>query len=99
MIASYVDPQGEERAFDIGCVDDFRLLLAEACTSVLLEHENGSSLAFSGNAGVTFLVWTDPVQFVYSWKGPTADGLACVRAYVETGWPTAEHVRFTHDGI
>ncbi|MFL6172580.1 MAG: hypothetical protein ACJ716_06770 [Marmoricola sp.] len=98
MIASYVDPQGEEHGFDVGCLDDFQALLAEACTAVLLEHENGSSLAFSGSAAVTVLVWTDPVRYVYSWQGPTGDALSCVRAYVETGWPTSEQVRFTHDG-
>ena len=97
-MASYVDPQGDEHAFDVGCLDDFQSLLDEAGTSVLLEHENGSSLAFSGNAAMTFLVWTDPVRYVYSWHGATTDALTCVSAYVETGWPTSEQVRFTHDG-
>jgi len=98
VIASYVDPQGHERAFDIGCLGDFQSLLAEACTSVLLEHENGSSLAFSSSGPSAFLVWTDPLHYVYSWQGPAADALASVRAYVESGWPTAGSVRFTHDG-
>ena len=98
MIASFVDADGTERAFDIGCLGDFQSLLAEAGTSVLLEHENGSSLAFSASPEDAFLVWTDPMHYVYSWHGVAADALDCVRAYVETGWPSAERVRFTHDG-
>lgn len=98
MIASYVGPEGEERAFDVSCLGDFNALVAEACASVLLEHENGSSLAFSGKASAAFLVWTDPLRFVYSWHGPVEDALECVRAYLETGWPTSDQVQFTHDG-
>jgi hypothetical protein len=98
VIASYVDPEGEEHAFDIGCLGDFQSLVAEACASVLLEHENGSSLAFSNGGPLACLVWTDPLRYVYSWQGPAADALECVRVYVETGWPTGENVRFTHDG-
>ena len=98
MIASYVGPDGAERAFDVSCLGDFQSLVAEACTSVLLEHENGSSLAFSGSESGAFLVWTDPMHYVYSWQGEREHALACVRTYLETGWPTSEHVRFSHDG-
>ena len=98
MIASYLGPTGEELAFDVACLGDFQSLVAQACTSVLLEHENGSSLAFSGDDAGVFLVWTDPLRFVYSWQGAAADAHDCVRAYLETGWPTSERVRFTHDG-
>jgi hypothetical protein len=98
VIASYVTPDGEERAFDIACLGDFESLVAEACTSVLLEHENGSSLAFTGDAAEALLVWTDPLRYVYSWRGPRQHALDCLRAYLETGWPTSAHVRFTNDG-
>ncbi|RNL78360.1 hypothetical protein EFL95_04450 [Nocardioides marmorisolisilvae] len=98
MIASYVDQEGEERAFDVACLGDFNALVDEARCSVLLEHENGSSVAFSGGESVAFLVWTDPLGYVYSWQGEREHALACVQTYLETGWPTSEAVRFTHDG-
>jgi hypothetical protein len=99
VIASYLGPEGAELAFDVGCLGDFQSLVAEACAAaVLLEHENGSSLAFSGDGSTVVLVWTDPLRFVYSWQGATDVALDCVRAYLETGWPTSEGVRFVHDG-
>jgi hypothetical protein len=97
VIASYVDGDGRERAYDLACLGDFEVLVDEARCSVLLEHENGSSLAFSGGA-TAFLVWTDPLGYVYSWQGDRDVALACVRTYRETGWPRTEQVRFTNDG-
>lgn len=98
MIASYVDGAGHERAFDVACLGDLVTLVEEARCSVLLEHENGSSVAFSSSGTRTFLVWTDPLGNVYSWQGDDEIALTCVRTYLETGWPGSERVRFTHDG-
>ena len=98
MIASYVDEQGRERAFDVACLGDFNALVEEARCSVLLEHENGSSVAFSSGETTAFLVWTDPVGYVYSWQGDRVHALECIRTYLETGWPRSEQVRFAHDG-
>lgn len=99
MIASYVGVDGQERAFDVACLNDFNALVEEARCSVLLEHENGSSIAFSAGESTAFLVWTDPLGFVYSWQGDRADGLCCVQAYLATGWPRSDRLRFTSDGI
>lgn len=98
MIASYVNREGEELAFDVACLGDFASLVDEARCSVLLEHENGSSLAFSGGDTGAFLVWTDPMGYHYSWQGPEAHALDCVRSYLVHGWPASERVRFVHDG-
>lgn len=98
MIASYLGPGGEELAFDVACLEDFRSLVAQAGVSVLLEHENGSSLACTCAEERAFLVWTDPLHHVYSWQGPEELALECVRAYLASGWPSSDQVRFVHDG-